>query len=77
MSRYTSATDADRREMLDAIGVGSLEGSRGQFHVHVDLNHDGQPELVTGEQDVLGAPWDSTSTASACISATGRPSISA
>jgi glycine dehydrogenase subunit 1 len=25
MSRYTSATDADRREMLDAIGVGSLE----------------------------------------------------
>jgi glycine dehydrogenase subunit 1 len=25
LSRYTSATDADRREMLDAIGVGSLE----------------------------------------------------
>ena len=25
MSRYTSATDADRREMLDAIGVASLE----------------------------------------------------
>jgi glycine dehydrogenase subunit 1 len=25
MSRYTSATDADRREMLDAIGVDSLE----------------------------------------------------
>ncbi len=25
MSRYTSATDADRRAMLDAIGVGSLE----------------------------------------------------
>ena len=25
MSRYTSATDADRREMLDAIGVGSLD----------------------------------------------------
>src|SRR4051794_16897119 len=25
MSRYTSATDADRREMLDAIGVGSVE----------------------------------------------------
>jgi glycine dehydrogenase subunit 1 len=25
VSRYTSATDADRREMLDAIGVGSVE----------------------------------------------------
>jgi glycine dehydrogenase subunit 1 len=25
MSRYTSATEADRREMLDAIGVGSVE----------------------------------------------------
>lgn len=25
MSTYTSATDADRREMLDAIGVGSIE----------------------------------------------------
>ncbi len=25
MSRYTATTDGDRREMLDAIGVGSLE----------------------------------------------------
>ena len=25
MSRYTSATDADRQAMLDAIGVGSLD----------------------------------------------------
>ena len=25
MTRYTSATDSDRREMLDAIGVGSIE----------------------------------------------------
>src|SRR5215210_2283283 len=25
MSRYTSATDADRREMLEAIGVGSID----------------------------------------------------
>ena len=25
MTRYTSATDADRREMLDAIGVGSVD----------------------------------------------------
>src|SRR3954464_13891766 len=25
MSRYTSATDADRREMLDAIGVESID----------------------------------------------------
>src|SRR5205807_5097853 len=26
MSRYTSATDTDRREMLEVIGVGSIEG---------------------------------------------------
>ena len=25
MTRYTSATDQDRKEMLDAIGVGSVD----------------------------------------------------
>jgi serine protease AprX len=44
-----------------SAGLGSLEGSRGQFHVHADLDGDGQLDLVSGEQDVLGAPWDSTS----------------
>jgi serine protease AprX len=53
-----------------AQGAGSLEGSRGKFHVHVDLNHDGQLDLLDGEQDVLGAPWDSTSWSSTSWSST-------
>jgi serine protease AprX len=44
-----------------SAGLGSLEGSRGRFHVHADLDGDGQLDLVSGEQDVLGAAWDSTS----------------
>jgi serine protease AprX len=47
--------------LIRSLGAGSLEGSRGHFHVYTDLNHDGEPDLVTGEQDVLGAPWDSNS----------------
>ncbi len=53
-----------------SLGAGSLEGSRGRFHVHTDLNHDGQPDLVTGEQDVLGAPWHATSWSSTSWSST-------
>jgi serine protease AprX len=56
--------------LVRSLGAGSLEGSRGRFHVHTDLNHDGQPDLVTGEQDVLGAPWDSTSWSSTSWSST-------
>ena len=47
--------------LIRSLGVGSLEGSRGKFHVYADVNHDGEPDLVTGEMDVLGAPWDSNS----------------
>jgi serine protease AprX len=56
--------------LIKSVGAGSLEGSRGRFHVYTDLNHDGQPDLVTGEQDVLGAPWDSTSWSSTSWSST-------
>jgi serine protease AprX len=56
--------------LVRSLGAGSLEGSRGRFHVHTDLDHDGQLELVTGEQDVLGAPWDSTSWSSTSWSST-------
>jgi serine protease AprX len=56
--------------LVRSLGAGSLEGSRGRFHVHTDLNHDGQADLVTGEQDVLGAPWDSTSWSSTSWSST-------
>ena len=56
--------------LVRSLGAGTLEGSRGRFHVHADLNHDGQLDLVTGEQDVLGAPWDSTSWSSTSWSST-------
>jgi serine protease AprX len=56
--------------LVRSLGAGALEGSRGRFHVHTDLNHDGQLELVTGEQDVLGTPWDSTSWSSTSWSST-------
>ena len=47
--------------LVRSLGAGSLEESRGRFHVYTDLDHDGQPDLVTGEQDVLGNPWDANS----------------
>ncbi|HEX6399149.1 MAG TPA: S8 family peptidase [Actinomycetota bacterium] len=56
-------------------GGGSLEKSRGRFHVHADLDHDGQLDLVSGEQDVLGAPWDSTSWSSTSWSSTSWSSL--
>jgi serine protease AprX len=56
--------------LVRSLGAGTLEGSRGRLHVHTDLNHDGQLDLVTGEQDVLGAPWDSTSWSSTSWSST-------
>jgi serine protease AprX len=47
--------------LVRSTGLGSLEGSRGRFHVETDLDGDGRPDLVEGEIDVLGDPWDSTS----------------
>jgi serine protease AprX len=44
-----------------AVGIGSLELSRGTMHVTADLNGDGSGEVVLGEIDVLGEPWDSNS----------------
>src|ERR671921_302717 len=38
MTRYTSATDQDRREMLDAIGVGSVDDLFEQIPEGVRLN---------------------------------------
>jgi serine protease AprX len=59
-----------------SAGLGSLEGSRGRFHVHADIDGDGQLDLVSGEQDVLGAPWDSTSWSSTSWSSTSWSSTS-
>ena len=59
-----------------SAGLGSLEGSRGRFHVHADLDRDGQLDLVRGERDVLGAPWDSTSWSSTSWSSNSWSSAS-
>jgi serine protease AprX len=59
-----------------SAGLGSLEGSRGRFHVHADLDGDGKLDRVSGEQDVLGAPWDSTSWSSTSWSSTSWSSTS-
>jgi serine protease AprX len=47
--------------LVPSSGTGSLEASRGSYHVMADVNGDGVPELVTGEVDVLGEPWTATS----------------
>src|SRR3954451_11548157 len=52
MSRYTSATDADRREMLDAIGVGSLEDLFAEIPQGVRLQRELELDDGRAEQDV-------------------------
>jgi len=47
--------------VVPSTGTGSLEASRGSFHVMADINGDGVPELVIGETDVLGQPWSAMS----------------
>jgi serine protease AprX len=38
-------------------GLGSIEATRGSYHVNADFNNDGQPDLIQGEIDVLGNAW--------------------
>lgn len=49
------------RGLTPSTGLGSLEGSRGSYHVYADLDGDGVQELVQGEVDVLGQVWDGRS----------------
>lgn len=49
------------RGLTPSTGLGSLEGSRGTYHVYADLDGDGVQELVQGEVDVLGQVWDGRS----------------
>jgi serine protease AprX len=65
-----NAGDWTNLGLVRSLGAGSLEGSRGRYHVYSDLNHDGELDLVSGEQDVLGQPWDSTSWSSTSWSST-------
>lgn len=43
--------------LVPSNGLGSLEASRGSYHVYADLNGDGVPDLVQGEVDVRGIAW--------------------
>jgi serine protease AprX len=62
--------------LVRSTGSGSLERSRGRFHVETDLDGDGVDDLVEGEMDVLGDPWDSTSWSSTSWSSTSWSSTS-
>jgi serine protease AprX len=55
------ATANPNAGLIHGIGLGSLELSRGNVHVMADLDGDGVPDLVQGDVDVLGQPWDSNS----------------
>src|SRR5436190_15365650 len=54
MSRYTSATDADRRAMLDAIGVDSLEDLFAEIPEGVRLGRELELDDGRSEQEVYG-----------------------
>ena len=41
-----------------STGLGSIDASRGTQHAHTAFDSDSTPDLVTGEIDALGAPWD-------------------
>ena len=62
--------------LVRSTGLGTIEGSRGRFHVQTDLDGDALPDLVEGEIDVLGDPWDSTSWSSTSWSSTSWSSTS-
>jgi len=55
--------------LMPSTGLGSLEASRGSYHVHADLpddglgakDLDGSLDLVTGEIDALGNSWTGNS----------------
>ena len=60
MTRYTSATDDDRRQMLDAIGVGSIDELFEDIPDDLRLGRplelpDGKPETIN--DDPYGAGW--------------------
>ena len=51
----------DNVGLVPSTGLGSLEASRGTFHVYADPDGDGVGDLIQGEVDVLGQPWSATS----------------
>ena len=43
--------------LAPSTGLGSLEASRGSFHVYADPDGDGTPQLIQGEIDIRGDQW--------------------
>jgi serine protease AprX len=43
--------------LIPSSGLGSLEASRGSYHVYADVDRDDDMDLVSGEIDVLGNSW--------------------
>jgi serine protease AprX len=72
----TSVVANPNSGLVPSTGSGSLERSRGRFHVETDLDGDGVDDLVEGEMDVLGDPWNSTSWSSTSWSSTSWSSTS-
>jgi serine protease AprX len=62
--------------LVPSTGMGSIEQSRGTYHVYADLDGDGQlDDEVRGEIDALGNPWTSTSWSSTSWSSTSWSSL--
>jgi serine protease AprX len=55
----TASTSAAPTQPLSALGVGSLEASRGSAHVQVICTGDTAPTQIVGEQVASCQPWDS------------------
>jgi serine protease AprX len=60
-SRNSNGVPPANLGLVPSTGTGSLEASRGSFHVNADIDGDGIPDTVTGETDALGQPWPATS----------------
>jgi serine protease AprX len=60
-SRNSNGVPPANLGLVPSTGTGSLEASRGSFHVNADIDGDGIPDTVTGETDALGQPWPAMS----------------
>jgi serine protease AprX len=60
-ARNTNGVWPANQGLVPSTGTGSLEASRGSFHVDADIDGDGIPDRVIGEIDALGQPWPAMS----------------